>query len=218
MLATIPFGKISQGPPSASWTLTTSGDFSVSSWYSFLRGKKFPGLLDVPASMIWGKWVPSKISGFLWQVYHGNISTFDNLAKRGFIGPNLCVLCRAGLESVSHLFFGCTFAERIWRSFSSKISIFGPTRLEARAFIDGWQTRNCMVEFELFKKCLMHAILWYIWGERNSRIFRDRSSTTSVLVWRVALAVGRWLRAAGKVTMDEFGEWMALWTRPWDTG
>ncbi|CAN1779103.1 hypothetical protein LINPERHAP1_LOCUS14631 [Linum perenne] len=140
------------------------------------------------------------MAGFLWQVYHRNISTFDNLTKRGFVGPNFCVLCRADLESVSHLFLGCRFSYSVWTTFSSKLAMVGPIDFDVHGFILGWQFRNCVGGLEIFRTCLLHAVFWYIWGERNSRIFRDEVSTIPILVWKIALAVGRWLRVAGKIS------------------
>ncbi|CAN1195894.1 hypothetical protein LINPERHAP2_LOCUS43311, partial [Linum perenne] len=119
-----------------------------------------------PFSAVWRKLIPSKISGFIWQVFHKSISTFDNLAKRGFVGPSICVLCRADLESVSHLFLGCRFSCSIWSTFSSKLAMFGPTDSDVSGFIIGWQGRNCVSEFEIFSTGLMHAVFWYIWEKR----------------------------------------------------
>ncbi|CAN1748138.1 Putative ribonuclease H protein At1g65750 [Linum perenne] len=217
-LENIPEGWISHGPPSLSWTLASSGSFSVSSWFKHLIDVQFPGSNFFPFSTIWKKGVPSKICGFLWLLFHGNISTFDNLSKRGFIGPNLCVLCRADLESVSHLFFSCNFARTVWNVFSSKVSIHGPFHIVADLLVEGWQTRNCSREFEKFGKFFLHAFVWFMWGERNGRIFRDEDLDVHRLAWRIAFAMGRWARANGDATIDDFGIWMRLWHLPVDVG
>ncbi|CAN1176262.1 hypothetical protein LINPERHAP2_LOCUS32445 [Linum perenne] len=109
---------------------------------------------------MWRSFIPSKISGFLWKVYHRNIFTFDNLAKRGFLGPNLCVLCRAVIESVSHMFLDCRFSCLVWTTFGSKLAMVGPTNIDVRGFIMGWQGRNCVGEFEIFRTSLMHVVFW----------------------------------------------------------
>ncbi|CAN1150186.1 Subtilisin-like protease SBT5.6 [Linum perenne] len=97
---------------------------------------------------------------------------------------------------------------------NSRLAIHGPARVEARSFIEGWQTRNCISRFEKFGKYLLHAFVWILWGERNNRIFRDLASDVHKLAWRIALAIGRWVTANGDATSDEFGNWMRVWHLP----
>ncbi|CAN1731530.1 hypothetical protein LINPERHAP1_LOCUS1269 [Linum perenne] len=154
----------------------------------------------------------------MWQVFFRSISTFENLQKRGFIGPGCCVLCRADLESVSHLLLACPFAAKIWYTFSSKLAIWGPCHSDVQGFITDWQARNYKGDFCEFRVGLLHAIFWCIWGERNDRIFRDRYRTTDQTVWRIATIVGRWLRVADRVSQDDVRRWMSLWHHTFDPG
>ncbi|CAN1840916.1 hypothetical protein LINPERHAP1_LOCUS36276, partial [Linum perenne] len=164
-----------------------------------------------PRDLVWVSLVPTKVCGFHWLAFHRNISTFKNLARRGFIGPSICVLCRADLKSVSHLFRSCRYTLVVWDAFSSKLAIHGPFEQEVDDFIIGWQDRNCLSQFQPFRKCLIHAVFWYICGERNNRIFRGDEVSSHRLVSKIVFAVGRWLRAAGKISSDEFGAWLRTW-------
>ncbi|CAN1179405.1 hypothetical protein LINPERHAP2_LOCUS34177 [Linum perenne] len=174
--------------------------------------------MDFPAEAIWRADVPTKISGFVWQVFYKNISTYDNLQKRGFIGPNVCVLCRADLESVSHLFVSCSFTSQVWLTFSSKLAIWGPDPGNISDFIWGWQSRNYFSSYRRFRDRLLHAVLWYIWLERNDRIFRGRELSGDSLVWKIASVIGRWLFVAGLHTRDECHSWMSFWHSDLDPG
>lgn len=40
--------------------------------------------------------------------------TWDNIRKRGFHGPSICVMCGTNEEDSSHLFFCCSFALQLW--------------------------------------------------------------------------------------------------------
>ncbi|CAN1729136.1 hypothetical protein LINPERHAP1_LOCUS508, partial [Linum perenne] len=79
-------GWISQGPPAPRWSFSTSGRFTVSSFSRILSQGADGGFDDFPTEVIWVGDVPTKVAGFLWQVFYKSISTFENLQKRGFIG------------------------------------------------------------------------------------------------------------------------------------
>ncbi|CAN1167553.1 Putative ribonuclease H protein At1g65750 [Linum perenne] len=211
-------GRITQGPPFPCWDLNASGIFSVSSYYRALVHGGSPGWDNFPSALIWLSDVPTKVSGFAWQVFHGCISTFDNLQRRGFIGPNICVLCRAGLESVSHLFLFCPFSVQVWTTFSSKLSIWGPNPIDVRGLLIEWKSRNSFSSFRIYRDRWIHAFLWVIWIERNNRIFRESVRSATIVTWYVAFLIGRWLRVDGAISDVEFRGWMDWWQPHVDPG
>eukprot|EP00253_Pinus_taeda_P015536 PITA_15536 len=76
--------------------------------------------LDTQADkdQIWARvWLPRlwpKISTFLWLLSKKRILTWDNLIKRGFIGPSICPNCNLHAETISHLMETCPLAKQIW--------------------------------------------------------------------------------------------------------
>ncbi|CAN1136489.1 hypothetical protein LINPERHAP2_LOCUS9484 [Linum perenne] len=52
---------MSEGPPSLTWPLTSSANYSVSSFNFQLRSEKFSGMDNFPHDTIWRKMVPVKI-------------------------------------------------------------------------------------------------------------------------------------------------------------
>ncbi|CAN1795630.1 hypothetical protein LINPERHAP1_LOCUS20673 [Linum perenne] len=58
-------------------------------------------------------------------------------------------------------------------------------------------------------KVLLHAVLWYIWKERNSRIFKDSSEPPVFTFRRIGTAVGDWLRVNGSFSSQD----LILWRR-----
>ncbi|CAI0399207.1 unnamed protein product [Linum tenue] len=54
--------------------------------------------------------------------------------------------------------------------------------------IEGW-----------FKECILHAVWWFVWLERNQRVFKEKSSTTYVVANRATRNTMEWLVAHGKV-------------------
>jgi hypothetical protein len=47
--------------------------------------------------------------------------TWDNLVKRGFLGPSMCALCGVEGENAKHLFVDCVFTKDIWLNILKQI-------------------------------------------------------------------------------------------------
>jgi hypothetical protein len=66
------------------------------------------------AFRLWNWKLPLKIKLFNWLSVENKISTWDNLQRKGWAGPNLCQLCYKDAETVNHLFTQCTFTRHVW--------------------------------------------------------------------------------------------------------
>lgn len=71
-------------------------------------GTRDPGLNE-----IWGLHIPLKVKVFCWLALKKRLPTTDLLAKRGWVGNSICVLCGVEDESVDHLFTRCVFTKFI---------------------------------------------------------------------------------------------------------
>jgi hypothetical protein len=65
-------------------------------------------------SLIWSADIALKGRTFLWQIVANGLFTNEQ-ANKFIPGTGKCGYCNAGLESISHLFFGCLFAQEVWR-------------------------------------------------------------------------------------------------------
>lgn len=67
---------------------------------------------------VWAKaWIKNltpKVNYFSWILLQNKILTTNNLCKRGFQVPNICILYMADVESIPHLFINYPFAQEIW--------------------------------------------------------------------------------------------------------
>ncbi|CAN1759569.1 Putative ribonuclease H protein At1g65750, partial [Linum perenne] len=204
----IPRNLFTEGPPHISWSLQPNILFSVASLRHALVAESFTGYTDFPANLIWQPSTPSKIACFLWRVFLRKIATQDNLQKRGFSLPNRCVLCDSNNESIDHIFLSCIFSADIWLMLSSRLFIHGPLPSSIEAFINGWKGLNCDQRLNSdVMKVLLHALLWFIWKERNDRIFKESRSSPSDVFRRVWFAVGDWLLADRSFTPDDTCVW-----------
>jgi hypothetical protein len=102
-----------QGDDILRWGHSTTGTFNIQEAYHLRAGHK-----SLLREEVWGKiWEAKswpKINTFLWLVAHNNILTWDNLRKRGFIGPSWCQLCGSEEETQNHLLNLCTYSSCIW--------------------------------------------------------------------------------------------------------
>lgn len=85
--------------------------FSIKLIYRFLNDG---GCRLRYAKYIWRVWCPLKIRVFLWLLAKEALLTLENLQKREWIGPNICVLCGHEEESTQHITLSCEYARVIW--------------------------------------------------------------------------------------------------------
>ncbi|CAN0892091.1 hypothetical protein LINGRAHAP2_LOCUS17349 [Linum grandiflorum] len=138
------------------------------------------------------------------------ILTLDNLRRRGLVVPNWCVLCERDVEPVSHIFLSCPFSRKVWEFFSSTLSISGPLHSDKYGVIRSWKAMNGFDRFQKVMEVLLHAFCWFIWLERNSRVFRDESKSEVQVAHKVAFAIGSWMKAVDMFAVQQLRNWSVL--------
>ncbi|CAN1229638.1 Putative ribonuclease H protein At1g65750, partial [Linum perenne] len=206
-LTSLPVDKITEGPASIIWPLENSAKFSVKSMRKKLVEEKFIGVSDCPHGVIWAKGVPSKVQSFVWLVWHKKIATIDNLQKRGMQMPNMCVLCYEDLESVDHIMLSCAFTLKVWARLSSRLSFYGPSPIDTRGFVAAWKGMNCASPFCVVMDHLLHATFWFLWLERNNRIFKDKAMHYNQVSIKILVNIGNWLSAGNMFSQAELIRW-----------
>ena len=156
------------------WGGASSGKYSVSSGYLVLTKQLF-GEVEVSWwKKVWNSFSWPKCNFFLWVLVYNRCLTWDNLCKRGFQGPSICVLCRSSDETVSHLFFQCPFAKQIWHLWWS---VWGCSCWHVSSLSEFWDRLGHPPAKASFLQVAWSIgpslILWHLWLERNRRIFQD---------------------------------------------
>lgn len=134
--------------------------------------------LQADKDQIWGQvWLPGlwpKISTFLWILSKRRILTWDNLIKRGFIGPSRCPNCNLNSETISDLMETCPLAKQLWENVE-KCNMRADARMEdVMENIRNW-TKNPF-KSQLLKSLwslIPSFLYWNLWKERNYRIFNN---------------------------------------------
>ncbi|XP_070018255.1 uncharacterized protein LOC142172746 [Nicotiana tabacum] len=134
----------------------------------------------------WRRVVCSNVGCPRWTVIltliaHGKLYTKDRLSKWGIQIDQECVLCRKKNETVQHLFFECSYAAELWGNLQNwqviRRPIYGWS--EELAWAEKWLKRQ-NARTELYKMALA-ACVYYVWQERNTRIFQDKVRRCEVL-------------------------------------
>ncbi len=82
-----------------SWRWCSNRRFNAQSAYSFLI---FDGVDDRRIPHLWSIKILPRTKFFLWLAARNRILTAELLAKRGWIGPSICVLCSSDTKRLEH--------------------------------------------------------------------------------------------------------------------
>ena len=110
--------------------------------------------------------MPLKIKYFLWLEFENCLNNWDNLIHRGWMGPNMCALCREDNETVEQLFVKCKFTKNVWKNFCDVLNISHT-----------WGGQSFGQNFlKWFNNCSMHNTLlgfisWRVRKEINNILF-----------------------------------------------
>lgn len=114
----------------------------------------------------------------MWLVLHKKILNWDNMRKRGVIGPSKCQLCEAQEETMEHILNSCTYTTWLWDSF---YTIFQQTDRDKDSIINTLNKwRKSYSEYEILNLAWTFTpsfIIWNVWKERNKIIFKDEKTT-----------------------------------------
>lgn len=159
------------------WSIHSSGIFSCKSFYVKLIDKSGVPLFPFHKT-IWIAFVPFKVNLFMWSFVRGSIimtnGNFQNTRPNYFLCPQWCIMYRRYEESMNHLFLHCPVALNLWRGL---FCLSGSLWMASDAC-----THMLLADFRGFggnKKaktswhCVVYAIFWIIWLERNLWIFED---------------------------------------------
>jgi hypothetical protein len=167
---------VREGADILRWGYSTAGTFTIKEAYN-IHSRHQANDKEAIWNKVWNSALWPKVSTFLWLVVHNRTLTWDNLRKRGFIGPSLCVLCHQQEETKEHLFNGCSYSQRVWDQSAQIMRKSGQHRNSVNETIEHWD--NISYKSTLLNhiwQLLPGFILWQLWKERNKRIFHSQVS------------------------------------------
>ncbi|XP_020240823.1 uncharacterized protein LOC109819494 [Asparagus officinalis] len=148
---------------------------------------------DAPwSNTVWGGLHYPKHSVILWLVILSRLLTKDRLCRMGILNSNQCVLCASStsqLESCRHLFFECLYTSDVWNKMMVWLD-YTWRSCNWDHVIDRYTNNLRGFGFmKKLKRMILSATVYWIWKERNMRIFQQRSRSSDQLVREVKILI-----------------------------
>ncbi|KAK4268485.1 hypothetical protein QN277_025138 [Acacia crassicarpa] len=170
------------------WTGARNGEYVVKQGYH--RGKsihcadtsKVGSSFIVPTSCwnsVWKLKTVPRVRQFLWRILTRSLATSAALVRRKRGRSNLCPICEDAVEDIEHLFFHCHWTRCVWFG-----SILG-ARIDlscVSSFNDWWLHLLSMPSFKAQDISLICWLLWYIWKERNDKVFNHKEPNPLLVI------------------------------------
>ena len=159
------------------WHFTNNENYTVKSGYQveqvYPDKEKLPEFygptVDILKVFCWKVRCLPNIKHFLWQLVSGCVAVMKNLKARVIQGDICCPRCEAPEESINRVFFECPPACQVWAlsKIPSNRYIFPISSFFAKMDHLFWRVTSKMDDHQFA------WILWYIWKERNNKVFSN---------------------------------------------
>ncbi|KAL0291493.1 UNVERIFIED_CONTAM: hypothetical protein Sangu_3263200 [Sesamum angustifolium] len=198
---------IHNGSDSILWR---GGDFSTKVVYDIFRS---PGPKVGWYSLLLGPCKIPKYSFVLWLAIIEKLSTMDKpwLSHLG----GVCVLCGRAVETHEHLFFRCSYSRRCIRVLKSIVRFSWPNRAWGEDIT--WASKRYMGRHivQAAYRALLAAIVYHIWQERNQRVFKHITRTSSTIARNAIDAIRQKILSIELLDSVSSRGLYRLWRIPW---
>ena len=105
--------------------------------------------------------------------------SWENLTRRGLIGPGWCALYRNEEESTSHLFLSCPYCVEVWKEVCMCLKLNKWYRWEGVSILQAWENWRRLGSSDILN-ALPLMVTWGIWLARNKMIFKGKECTPAI--------------------------------------
>ncbi|GJX76581.1 RNA-directed DNA polymerase, eukaryota, reverse transcriptase zinc-binding domain protein [Tanacetum coccineum] len=132
--------------------------------------------------VVWFSQCVPKHAFILWLAIQGKLLTQDKMLNWQNGLDLKCSLCKVCCDSHSHLFFDCAFSKSVWEKVKSK----GRLRLGCSDLVNtvsklaARKARSNI--WQIVDKIILSTTVYFIWNERNKRIFKGEVRSVAQLV------------------------------------
>ncbi|GJS95855.1 reverse transcriptase zinc-binding domain-containing protein [Tanacetum coccineum] len=164
--------------------------------YNYSTNRVWKEWRDKDRKVVWSEIVwffncTPKHSFIMWMVVQGRLSTQERLMKWYPEKQLRCSLCGTCLDSLNHLFFECQYSNKIWSLMKKKSS--------SETLPDKWedilatmtQLKHNRSIKSVLRRIIIVACVYFIWNERNKRLFTNDKRDINDLSGFPALAGGQ---------------------------
>ena len=159
---------------------------------------------------IWNKLVPKKVNIFVWRALRGRLLVRVELDRRGVdLDSVLCPSCKSFVETCTHSLITCDLAMGVW----DKIFNWWKVGIVNAFSLDEFFSSNGNVNVPIYFSRVWQAVIWttgyFIWKERNARVFGNKISSTNKIVQDIQLKSFEWIvRRSNKFKSLDWQQWL----------
>ncbi|GKB05965.1 RNA-directed DNA polymerase, eukaryota [Tanacetum coccineum] len=188
------------------WTLNSSGEFSVASVRNLIDIKMLP---KGGFKTRWIRYVPIKVNILAWKVMTNSLPTRFNISRCGIdIDSIFCVNCDMGVETTNHLFFFCNMAKQSTRLISRWWDVLD-LDITSYGKLESWDGLTfCMPAKNKNMLEGMFYVMWLLlWTFRNKKIFEVKAPSKAMFFDDVICKSFHWCRFRSKVPFS-WNDWL----------
>lgn len=180
VLHDIPIPSFSNEEDSISWLgpLQVKQVFSVNVAWRTLEDR---GPYVSWYKVVWNKAFIPKHALCIWMACHKRLPTQDRISQWKHDPPDLkCVFCDGVIESHNHLFFGCRYSLKIWKSVKKDWNLLAcPDAWDD--ILSLWNT-GAWRAWSTLQRVAISATVYHVWMERNRQFFTASRHSVSQVV------------------------------------
>jgi hypothetical protein len=135
--------------------------------------------------IVWFSNCTPKHSFILWIAMLGRLSTQERLKKWYPNKEMKCSLCGKCLDSLNHLFFECSYSIKVWKAVKDKASMDSIHDKWDEIVIRMTSVKHNRSIKSVLSRIILAACVYFIWNERNKRLFTDENINSKELTLNV---------------------------------
>ncbi|GJU96848.1 reverse transcriptase domain, reverse transcriptase zinc-binding domain protein [Tanacetum coccineum] len=156
------------------WSLDEDGKFTVKE-LSRLIEEKIILSDNRDQETPWNKLVPKKVNIFVWRALRRRLPVRVELDKRGIdLDSVLCPCCNNIVETGAHSLITCDLAMSVWDKIFDWWKVRSVNAFTIDEFFSSNRNLNVPNYFSRVWQVVIWSIGYYIWKERNSRVFGNK--------------------------------------------
>ncbi|XP_021979852.1 uncharacterized protein LOC110875972 [Helianthus annuus] len=134
-----------------------------------------------------------------------------DLTRRKNMNMMCCLLCFENNDSHEHLFFECKFSTQIWCSVRDKVNMdtVDPKWIDVTNWLLAGGASKSV--FNYSSRLIVAASAYYIWQERNARLFKNQTRPPDIITSLILQTVRYKLMGAKYKKMDKVRRFLQLW-------